>query len=40
MRRGVEKPGNISKNSCRGAYTMIEKRISKYIEGNHEGTYT
>jgi len=39
MKRGVEKSVNILKNSCVGAYAMIEKRISMYIKGNHGEIY-
>ena len=40
MRRWVKTPGNILESPCVKAYTIVEKIILKYIEGNHERTHT
>jgi len=40
MRRGVKTQGNILESPCVEACTLVEKRISKYVEGNHRGTHT
>jgi hypothetical protein len=39
MERGVETLGNKPESTCVGMCTML-KQISKYVEGNHEGTHT
>jgi hypothetical protein len=40
MRRGVETQGNLPKNSYIEMCTIFKKKeISKYVEGNHGGTY-
>jgi len=40
MRIKVETQGNLPKNSYIEVRTIFKKKqISKYVEGNHEGTY-
>jgi hypothetical protein len=40
MRSRVKVPVNKLKSLCVEVYLVFDKRISKYIEVNHGGTYT